>query len=106
MHLHFERSEFQSRQRTVCKRMAEAGLDGLIMFRQESMYYLTGYDTEGFVLFQAMYLGADGTASLMTRTADRIQSRRTSILEDIRIWYDREDASPGDDLRDMLGSHG
>ena len=27
-------------------------------------------------------------------------------MEDVRIWYDREDASPGDDLREMLDDHG
>ena len=27
-------------------------------------------------------------------------------MEDIRIWHDREDASPGDDLRAMLEDHG
>ena len=86
--------------------MAEQGLDGLILFRQESMYYLTGYDTSGYSMFQAGYLGADGRTALLTRTADRLQSRMTSIFEDVRIWYDSEDASPGDDLRAMLEDYG
>ena len=86
--------------------MERDGLDGLVLFRQDSMYYLTGYDTSGYSMFQGMYLGADGALALLTRSADRIQSRETSIVEDIRIWQDREDASPGDDLRDMLEDHG
>ena len=51
---------------------------------------------------------SERTASLalLTRTADRIQSRDTSIVKDIRIWHDREDASPGDDLRTMLEDRG
>ena len=52
--------------------MAEAQLDGLILFRQESMFYLTGYDTSGYSMFQAMYLGKDDGLTLLTRTADRI----------------------------------
>lgn len=104
--LQFERSEYEARVREAARRVQAAGLDGLVIFRQESMYYLTGYDTSGYSMFQGMYLGADGRLALLTRTADRIQSRQTSILEDIRIWYDREDASPGDDLKDLLESYG
>ena len=62
-HLHFSRDEFAARQRRVLVRMAEQGLDGLLMFRQESMYYLTGYDTDGFVLFQAAARIRNGMAS-------------------------------------------
>lgn len=86
--------------------MARAGYDGLLLFCQESMYYLTGYDTSGYSMFQGMYLGADGHLALLTRTADQRQARITSIVEDIRIWADREGATPGHDLRDMLDSLG
>ena len=60
MALHFAREEFAERQKRACAEMAKAGLDGLLIFRQESMYYLTGYDTSGYSMFQGMYLGADG----------------------------------------------
>jgi Xaa-Pro dipeptidase len=70
------------------------------------MYYLTGYDTSGYSMFQGMYLGADGTLALCTRSADLRQARITSDVEDIRIWRDREGATPGHDLRDMLDSLG
>ena len=103
--LHFDVEEYQSRQRAVCAALANLDLDGLILFRQESMYYLTGYDTSGYTMFQAGYIGADGRTALLTRTADRLQSKMTSIFDDIRIWVDREDASPGDDLRNMLADY-
>ena len=32
--------------------MKEQNIDALLMFRQESMYWLTGYDTFGYVFFQ------------------------------------------------------
>ena len=35
----------------ACQEMAKAGLDGLLIFRQESMYWLTGYDTSGYSMF-------------------------------------------------------
>ena len=86
--------------------MADAELDGLVLFRQESMFYLTGYDTSGYTMFQAMYLGLEAGPTLLTRTADRIQSRNTSIIEDIQIWIDHEDASPAMELRRILEAHG
>jgi len=106
MALHFERSEFAERQKRTCRKVIEQGLDGLLIFRQESMYWLTGYDTSGYSMFQGMYLGADGRLALLTRSADRLQSRMTSVVEDIRIWADREGATPGEDLRDMLAVYG
>lgn len=106
MHIHFDREEFSRRQQNVCRKMQQAGLDGLLIFRQESMYYLTGYDTEGFVLFQAMYMSCDGRIALLTRSADRLQARITSTLEDVRIWVDREGANPAQDLKDLLAEYG
>ena len=70
------------------------------------MYYLSGYDTSGYTMFQAMYLGVDGRMALLTRSADRIQSRVTSIIPDIRIWTDREEASPAEELRELLRDYG
>jgi Xaa-Pro dipeptidase len=76
------------------------------MFNQESMYYLTGYDTFGFCFFQCLYLGTDGKIALLTRTPDLRQARHTSNIEDIRVWIDREGAEPARDLKDMLQSLG
>ncbi len=106
MALHFSREEFARRQGRACDKIREAGLDGLLIFRQESMYYLTGYDTAGYSMFQAMYLGADGALALVTRSADRRQARATSVIEDVRIWIDSELANPVEDVRDMLESYG
>jgi hypothetical protein len=86
--------------------MVKAGLYGLLIFRQESMYYLTGYDTSGYSMFQGMYLGADGALALLTRSADQRQARITSVIEDIRIWTDRQGADPAVELRDMVADHG
>ena len=32
--------------------MKEQDIDALLIFRQESMYWLTGYDTFGYVFFK------------------------------------------------------
>ena len=106
MTLHFSREEFAERQLRAVAKIVERGLDGLLMFRQESMYYLTGYDTFGYVYFQCLYLGADGTMTLLTRAPDLRQARFTSTIEDIRIWVDRAGANPADELRAILDEHG
>ena len=102
MTLHFDLDEYAGRQKRTLETMAANGLDGLLMFRQESMYYLTGYDTQGFVYFQCLVLTADGRFVLLTRAPDLRQARHTSTIEDIRIWVDREGADPAAELKALL----
>lgn len=102
MALHFTGDEFAERRRRAILELERAGLSGLLMFRQESMYYLTGYDTFGYVFFQCLYLGTDGRLVLLTRAPDLRQARHTSLIEDIRVWVDGPDAEPARQLRDIL----
>ncbi len=106
MALHFARAEYDQRIAAARAAMDAQGLDGLLMFQQESMYYLTGYDTFGFCFFQCLYLGRDGKLALLTRSPDLRQAQHTSIIEDIRIWTDQAGAKPADQLKDMLDSLG
>lgn len=102
MALHFDRSEFDARRDRLLIEMAEQKLDALLLFAQESMYWLTGYDTFGFCFFQCLVVKADGSMVLMTRSADLRQARQTSILENIVVWLDRDKANPAADLRNLL----
>ncbi|MGH6874060.1 MAG: aminopeptidase P family N-terminal domain-containing protein [Aestuariivirgaceae bacterium] len=102
MALHFERREYKERIGKVTKALAQQGLEGLLMFNQESMYYLTGYDSFGFCFFQCLYLGTDGRVALLTRLPDLRQARHTSIIEDIRVWTDQAGANPASDLKEMI----
>jgi Xaa-Pro dipeptidase len=107
MALHFERAEYLARIERARAALRERDLAALLVFAQESHYYLTGFDTSGFVFFQCVVLTADdGQITLLTRLPDREQARRTSIIEDIRIWYDREGADPSEDLRRILDEKG
>jgi Xaa-Pro dipeptidase len=102
MALHFEQSEFDARRDRLMIEMAEKKLDALLLFAQESMYWLTGYDTFGFCFFQCLVVKADGSMVLLTRSADLRQARHTSTLENIVVWTDRADANPAIDLRNLL----
>lgn len=106
MPVHFSAEELKQRRDKACAAMKADGLDGLLMFRQESMYYLTGYDTFGYVFFQCLYLSADGRFFLITRRPDLRQAKQTSVIEDVRIWVDRDGATPADDLRAVLQEYG
>jgi Xaa-Pro dipeptidase len=105
--VHFSSEELSDRRQAVAAELAHRGLDGLLMFRQESMYYLTGYDTFGYVFFQCFYMGADGeTMTLLTRLPDLRQAKFTSVVQDVRVWLDREGANPAEDLKEILDEHG
>jgi Xaa-Pro dipeptidase len=107
MALHFERREFVERMARARAALREADLAGLLIFAQESHYYLTGFDSGGFVFFQCAILTADDQPiTLLTRRPDLEQARRTSIIEDIRIWYDLEGADPARDLKAILDEKG
>ena len=102
MGLHFTKKEFVERKSKVIKELKNQSLDALLMFRQESMYWLTGYDTFGFVFFQCLILTAKGDLILLTRAPDLRQAQNTSIINDIRIWVDKDGSEPTDDLKIIL----
>ncbi|MFL5217789.1 MAG: M24 family metallopeptidase [Microvirga sp.] len=106
MALHFSPEEFDRRKGALLAGMAQARLDGLLMFQQESMYWATGYDTFGFCFFQCLVITADGRMALLTRSADLRQARHTSIIADVRIWKDAADANPALDLKDLCAELG
>ena len=65
MGLHFTKEEFSSRKNKVLNMMKIENLDAFLMFRQESMYWLTGYDTFGYVFFQTLLLDQTGNIILL-----------------------------------------
>ncbi len=108
MPLHFDDQEYASRVTKAQAALAHHGLDGILIFAPESHFWLTGYDTFGFALFQCMVMRADGEIHLLTRMPDLRQARYTSILDDahIHIWTEVEGAVPADALKSLLGEMG
>ena len=102
MALHFSKEEFSNRKANVLKLMREENLDALLMFRQESMYWLTGYDTFGYVFFQTLILDKSGNIILLTRAPDLRQAQNTSNIENIKIWIDKDGSNPTSDLKIIL----
>ena len=102
MGLHFSAEEFKNRKDKVIKLLKQEKLDAILMFRQESMYWLTGYDTFGYVFFQTLVLDQKGNIVLLTRAPDLRQAQNTSNINDIRIWVDKNESNPTEDLKIIL----
>ena len=99
---HFSAAEFDARRAQILRAIAAAGLDGAIFFRQETLYWLTGFDSFGYVFFQCLLVRADGEETLLARSADLRQAARTSDIRNVRIWKDGADAAPERDLAGLL----
>ncbi|WP_312402645.1 Xaa-Pro peptidase family protein [Rhizobium sp.] len=106
--LKFAPPEFETRLAATRRRMRERDLDALIVFSQESHYWLTSYDTAGYVFFQAgLVLADDGSDTvLLTRTPDLRQANVASLYDDVRVWLNAEDANPANDLRAIMAEKG
>lgn len=102
MALHFDSEEYANRLQRLTARMREEKIDAMLLFAQESMYWLTGYDTFGYCFFQTLVVKATGEMVLLTRSADLRQARHTSNIEKIEIWIDRITADPTMDLKNLL----
>ena len=102
MTLHFSNNEFKNREKKLQNSMQFNKLDALLIFRQESMYWLTGYDTFGYVFFQCLIITAQGDKILLTRAPDLRQAQNTSNIKDIRIWIDKENSNPVEELKNIL----
>lgn len=105
--LRFAQSEYHTRQLRTRARMVARGLDALLVFAQESHFWLTGYDTAGYVFFQAGLITADeGPMTVLTRTPDKRQAETNSLYDEVRIWLNAEGANPARDLRAILEERG
>ncbi|CEN59251.1 Putative Peptidase M24 [Aspergillus calidoustus] len=90
--LWFPESEYAARRANALALMKRENLDGFLMTKQESLYYFTGFDTFGYVFFQAMYMHRDGSMKLITRIPDLRQALFTSVLEQKDILIRSDDA--------------
>jgi len=103
---HFSREEFSQRQQKTRKHLQNLELDGLLLFKIEDMYWLTGYESDGFCIFGSMFIGTDGALTHLARPADLGNLSYSSICEDIRISPDTEDSTRAEHIKDILRSLG
>lgn len=103
----FTAREYDARIRAARTSLERSGLAALLVFAQESHYYLFGYDGAGYVFFQCAVLTADEQpVTLLCRRPDVVQALDTSTISDVRVWFDAEGANPAAQLAAILGEKG
>ena len=103
---YFPLSEFEDRQSRTRVCLEERGYDGLLLFKIEDMYWLTGFDSDGFCIFHNMFIGVNGELTHVSRTADLANLYYSSICDDVRIAPDDAHVRWSTCIKDMLASHG
>ena len=86
--------------------MAGLELDGKLLFKFEDMYWLIGFDSDGFTIFGCMFLGGNGQLTHLARPADLGNTAYSYNCEDVRVAVDSQDAPCGDQIREMRDSLG
>ena len=93
--MHFKGNEYAGRRSRLRQAMERESLDGMLLFAQESMYWLTGYDTFGFCFFQCLVVPLEGEPILLTRAPDLRQAQHTSNLPGYPDLEGRGGCEPG-----------
>jgi Xaa-Pro dipeptidase len=79
--LPFELAEYRARLSNVRAAMAERGIDLALISIPENIYYLTGYTTLGYYMYQVLMLPADGEPLILSYREELINIERLSWLE-------------------------
>jgi Xaa-Pro aminopeptidase len=105
-HVNFAESEFHDRQARIRRELEIRDLEGLLVSRIEDQYWLCGLDTDGFVIFHMMFIGAGGQLTHISRTADIASIDYSSLCDDVRVWEDAEGNPKSRVIKEVLDSHG
>jgi len=104
--LHFSRAEYAGRMDRLKAGLVEQGVDAAVIFKSDDMYWLTGLDTDGYYVFHAMIITADGKIVYLGRQADFNNARYSSILEDVRVFDELAQSNRAVALKAVLAELG
>lgn len=85
--LPFRLEEYQARLDNVRKGMVDRGIDIALVSIPENIYYLTGYTTIGYYMYQMLAVPLDDEPVLLTYREERLNVERLSWL-DRHVDYD------------------
>ena len=89
----FTHEEYAARLRAVRARMAQAGTDLLIVSSPENICYLSGYESVGHFVQQALVVPATGAPALVIRALELPNAQASSIFDLIVGYEDHEGGS-------------
>ena len=114
VNIHFSREEYAERQDRVRRSIEQQCLDGILLFKIEDQYWLTGYDSDGFSIFGCMFIGTDGQLTHLARPADLEVDQQTydalhrdaSAVAPVQVvpWPDRGTHAVGMAAHNMLAT--
>lgn len=89
--LPFPPEELQSRLDACRRGMAERGLDFLVLSSPENIYYLTGFVTRGYYVFQSLIVPIAEDPVLVVRRFELPNVSRLSLVQRVAVWTDTDD---------------
>ena len=91
MHFEISHDEHRERYRRLQEAMASAGIDTLLSWSPENVYYMTGYDTLGYYFPQCFIASVDSEPSLVVRHFESPNVERQTWLQRYVGYRDHED---------------
>lgn len=89
--LPFPLDEYRARLAKVQAGIAERGIDAVLVSIPENIYYLTGFTTTGYYMYQTLILPAEGEPTFVTYLEEKINVLRRSWMERYRTYSVVED---------------
>ncbi|MEE9198279.1 MAG: Xaa-Pro peptidase family protein [Dehalococcoidia bacterium] len=89
--LPFPKEEYQQRLSAVQERMKARDLDALLCYTPENIYYLTGYSTTGYYVYQCLIVPAEHDPIMVTRELETPNVLYGTWLDYYRTFKDTED---------------
>ncbi|MGG0716230.1 Xaa-Pro peptidase family protein [Robertmurraya massiliosenegalensis] len=87
----FSEEEYRVRLNNVREKMALTGIEVLLVFSPENIFYLTGHQTFGFQNYQCCIVSLEQDPILVLRYLESFNGHAFSWVKDVEIWDDHED---------------
>lgn len=88
--LPFSPAEFNARLDACRQEMRARSIDYLVLNSPENIYYLSGYHTRGYYVFQALIVTHDSEPTLFVRRFEQTNVARLSYYKNCVIWRDTD----------------
>ncbi|MCH8088444.1 MAG: aminopeptidase P family N-terminal domain-containing protein, partial [Chloroflexi bacterium] len=88
---YFSLEEYQQRLDALRARMAERGVDVMLIHTPENLCYMTGYQTPGYYWYQTLVVLMDREPVFVTRLLEDSNAEHLTWVEERRPYGDSED---------------
>ncbi len=87
----FDLGEYEPRLAAVRQRMAQSGIDTLLVHTFANIFYLIGHQTTGMANYHCLVVPAASAPCLVVRRLEAPLADACSWIDDFEIWEDHED---------------